>query len=61
MTKKDYEAFATMIRDNTLVEKSERDVGYNFALEDMAYDMCVIFAADNERFDKEKFLEACGL
>jgi len=73
MTKKDYEAFAAMIKDNFLGEKNYYDsdpedpygdgkiVGYNWALEDMALDMCKIFAEDNERFDKKKFLEACGL
>jgi hypothetical protein len=63
MTKKDYEAFAAMIRDNTLIQRpdNERDVGYNFALEDMAHDMVRIFEADNERFNKKLFLEACGL
>ena len=63
MTKKDYEAFAAMIHDNRLIERPEndKDVGYNWALRDMAYDMCTIFAEDNPNFNEARFLEACGL
>jgi hypothetical protein len=68
MTKKDYEAFAAMIRDNILSHANYQNEyydgrisGYNEALEDMAYDMSRIFAADNPRFDKKIFIKACGL
>lgn len=66
MTRKDYEAFASMIKDNELSYGGEMDElqlhyisGYNDALSDMAGNMCNIFAADNNRFDKDRFLKAC--
>jgi len=68
MTKKDYEAFATIIKDNLRSYGYHQDEyedgrtqGYNDALEDIAHNMCTIFAADNERFDKKIFLKACGI
>ncbi len=68
MTRKDYEAFAAIIRDNKHDYDYHQDEyydgktdGYNDCLEDMALEMITIFTADNERFDKKRFLEACGL
>jgi hypothetical protein len=37
------------------------DTGYIVAWNDCAYGMADIFTADNSRFDKERFLKACGL
>jgi hypothetical protein len=48
MTRKDYEAFAALLRDE--------EVSIKFAEK-----VADIFAADNPRFDREKFLIASGI
>lgn len=44
--------------------KSDLDpvrIGYKAALEDVACDLADYFFDENDRFDREKFIEACGL
>lgn len=54
LTRKDYKAIAEIIKANT---NNECAAGaYNIGLELADY-----FAKDNPRFDKDKFLKACGL
>jgi hypothetical protein len=48
MTKKDYERIALAIKENT------EPVA-------LVYHLMEIFEADNPRFDRTKFLTACGL
>lgn len=54
MTRKDYEALAALVAD---VKSQARSIGY----EALAYRLADILAADNSRFDKVKFLQACGV
>jgi hypothetical protein len=63
VTKKDYEKFAEMISYNKAHHMFVGDakIGYRIALLDVSHMMANIFAADNSRFDKERFLKACGL
>lgn len=62
MSKKDFEAIAAMFNssiDNTV--KGEYNDGYNDALVSMAWEIADHFAAQNPRFDRYRFLTACGL
>jgi len=62
MTRKDYEATARVIRRN--LERAHNygaQVREVLAVQDIAQEMADIFASDNPRFDRAKFLEACGL
>lgn len=50
MSKKDYVKFAEIISKSSLtLEQKER----------LANEFAKVFADDNERFNREKFLEAC--
>ena len=63
MTKKDYEMIATAISVNyeiAIKHKHERPTP-DFAIELVANTLAGIFKEDNARFDKEKFLKACGM
>jgi len=74
MTRKDYEAFANilLIESNAnweyppgVGESFGRAEcfrhGYREACKNIAFDLISIFEADNPRFDKERFIKACGL
>jgi hypothetical protein len=64
MTRKDYEKFAEMIRYNKAnpgIVNADAENGYQIALMDMAQHMADIFRADNPRFDRGRFLKACGI
>jgi hypothetical protein len=68
MTRKDYIKFADALKERrrTLNPYSGdqtyyEDVSYNVALDDIADDMCRIFAADNGNFDRSRFLTAAGV
>jgi hypothetical protein len=54
MTRKDYIRFAAMLKH---IRPHWKD---NECLDDVANRMCAIFKADNARFDRAKFLKACG-
>jgi hypothetical protein len=58
MTKKDYIALAASIRKNYY---EIGDLSAEAALRYFAIDLCTILKEDNERFDKTRFLTACGL
>ena len=70
MTKKNYEAIAGAIKARKEMLRPEfcevymKDINergaYNNALNDLAELLCDIFETENERFDDEKFLEACN-
>lgn len=55
MTKKDYELIAEVFSDHLGTHGPEVEV------EALAYRMSEKLAQDNERFDKSKFLKACGV
>lgn len=64
MSKKDYEAVAAMLRKR--VEATEglapvRRSAVRMELAAVAVDLADIFAADNERFDRVRFLKAAGV
>lgn len=72
MTKKDYCKFAGMILyrlNQCKVPASEHETEegckmrlfYQTGITDIAYDMVEAFKADNPRFDRERFLKACGI
>lgn len=63
MTKKDYEAIAAAIAQ---AKMSTTDDGYSadtidVAIYRVATNLASIMIADNERFDRAKFLRACGV
>ena len=57
-TRQHYKAIAAIIRPHLLVSKIRED-GAQVA--DIALELADYFAQDNPRFDRERFLEACGL
>lgn len=57
MTKKDYQAIADVIVNRLYGATPTR----RFALSDVAKDLCAVFEEDNPRFDRDKFLIACGV
>lgn len=74
MTKKDFEATAAIIKNRRAVyqtvsvrsrPRNDHAVGFDYgalnALEVVALDMADMFAADNPRFDRARFLAACGI
>jgi hypothetical protein len=66
MTRKDYQAIAQAIRDErATIEAREcdlRKVGEQWATTtSLAVRIALVFEADNERFDRQKFYEACGI
>lgn len=58
MTKKDYELIARVFTRHCKV--SHVDAKAREAM-DMAYDMADALAQDNPRFNRNKFLKACGV
>lgn len=63
MTRKDYEKIAAIFRVNR--DKSQPCTGFvrgwNCAGQALAQDIADMLAADNHRFDRARFLKACGL
>lgn len=56
MTRKDYQRIANAFRNGLAGVSRLQESGIEYTAECMANEL----AADNPRFDKEKFLEACG-
>ena len=54
MSRKDYIAIAQILK------KCKHGIS-TASQEKLADEFCELFLFDNERFDSEKFLEACGL
>jgi hypothetical protein len=63
MTRKHYEAIATIINDNLCdVEPAAGfDEGYDAGVREVAHRLESYFAADNPNFDSVRFLTACGI
>ena len=53
VTKKDYIGIAKIISEAKDVEEDQAVAGT------IAYKLCAVFLADNPRFDRARFLEAC--
>ena len=54
MSRKDYIAIAQILK------KCKHGIS-TASQTNVAEELCELFLVDNERFDSEKFLEACGL
>ena len=64
MTKKDYCKFAEMVKynlGNAGMADGLHAAAHAVGVADVARGMCDIFKADNPRFDRERFLKACGI
>jgi hypothetical protein len=66
MTKKDYIAVANIIKDRRpLAKTSSTEAGRtgiyvaNDVLDGLASDFADVFANDNPRFDRQRFMDAC--
>ena len=57
LTRKDYKAIAGIIRNDYQVSTES----VKFCLRDMIDRLSQYFATDDPRFDRQKFLDACGL
>lgn len=55
MTRKHYEAIAQVFTQYTQREEDRK------IAEHIARNMCAYFQADNPKFQKQRFLEACGI
>lgn len=56
MSRKHYRKMAEIIRNMTT-----GDAATDAALHRMAEELCIMFAQDNPRFNRIKFLAACGI
>ena len=66
MTRKDYKALAKAIANAKAREidlgATGRDLAIvGFALESVVREIATVLAEDNPRFDRDKFITACGL
>lgn len=63
MTRKDYITIAQAVCDGAFIEcKTPAEVHANTATRSkIAYQLANVFALDNPRFDRERFLRACGV
>jgi hypothetical protein len=57
MSRKDYRAIASALK----AFKEGQEAGFNPSLADIASALASVLAQDNSRFDRSKFLEACGV
>jgi hypothetical protein len=63
MTRKDYELIAKVFKGANVPnpDKDEWNKAYSYGIKQSALDMADALAADNPRFDRERFLKACGV
>ena len=69
MNKKDWEKFASLIFNKTIVaepiiyslQKDAYLTGARQQVKFIAEGMCSLFAADIPRFNRKRFLKACGI
>lgn len=62
MSRKDYEKVAAILREENAFAANGRDVASRTAravVATVAVKMADMFAEDNPRFDRDRFLEAC--
>ena len=57
MTKKHYKAIAQVIKNSTIIFKSMNKQVIN--KNELINDLCDIFKQDNNRFDYDRFINAC--
>lgn len=62
MSKKDYETIARALAAHTHTQnETQFDAGWTSAAREIAIDLAHICANDNPRFDRARFLKACGI
>lgn len=62
MTKKDFEAVASIIRQNLpILTDNEYDRGRRDAVDNVADDLADYFKSENPHFHRGRFLTSCGL
>lgn len=61
MTKKDYVAIAARIKDVREAYRVKNDGRALAGAAEVAISLSTIFAEDNPRFDRSRFLGACGV
>lgn len=63
MTKKDYVALASIIRNNLAIFSSSEGgyEGERHAIKEVAGDLSAVLEKDTPRFDRSRFLKACGI
>jgi hypothetical protein len=59
MTKKDYEKIASVIGGVAAKYDETSASPITDVLDRIVEDLCAIFASDNPRFDRDKFIAAC--
>jgi hypothetical protein len=61
MTRKDYVRFAAMLK-NAHIEAVHDNLSSNVSvIDNIASNLAFILAQDNDRFDRSRFLRACGV
>lgn len=61
MTRRDYELIAAVIRGQVQDAGHRGDKDAEHVLSDLAWKMGAMLGRDNERFQINRFIEACGL
>ena len=65
MTRRDYIAVATLVRNQLVMADRARDElfanGIRFGMLEFAHGFAKHATTDNERFDMRRFFEACGI
>ena len=61
MTKKHYEAIASKINKERLLRLEKKQTGALASLYFLSKDLADYFVQDNPRFDRARFLQACGI
>lgn len=63
MTKRHFEAIARMLRERVEFPDGtiDFDSGYRMATRHIAFDLADYFEEQNPRFDRQRFLTACGI
>lgn len=61
MTRKDYEMIAKALKTQIEISRTYSEQDGEFAVVNIAFDLIEDLAKDNPRFDKDRFLKACGV
>lgn len=61
LTKKDFKAVAEIIRKRKNRCELDRHLQAGFGVDAIKCDLADYFATQNPRFDRDKFMQACGL
>ena len=61
MTKKHYQAIADIVSTHLYSMDEEIEVEGRLATVELTYKLAKYFKQDNPRFDRERFLGACGI